>query len=197
MIKLICFDLDGVLVDACDWHRITFCRALKEVTDVDISYEYHQKTLNGLPTLEKLKILNIPSEFVKEVSDRKQRYTVDLVSSLTTDNQKISMLSKLKSKGIMLACVTNSIRLTTEIMLKNTGMFEWFDRIITNQDIANPKPCSEGYITAMVSLNKFPKDTLIVEDSPKGILSAKNTGAKVLEVSNPSEVTFESIEPLL
>ena len=44
MIKAILFDLDGVLVDACDWHYLALNRALDEVVGFTISREDHVST---------------------------------------------------------------------------------------------------------------------------------------------------------
>ena len=41
MIKLVVFDLDGVLVDACEWHRVALNKALKALCDYEISLEEH------------------------------------------------------------------------------------------------------------------------------------------------------------
>ena len=50
MIKLVIFDLDGVLVNACEWHRIALNKALKEICDYEISLEDHYCTFNDIPT---------------------------------------------------------------------------------------------------------------------------------------------------
>lgn len=194
MQKLICFDLDGVLVDACEWHRIAFNQALEEFSINSIPIDKHYKIYNGLPTVKKLELLGITDNtLVKLINKRKQEITIQLISKLTLDLEKTKLLKKLKKSNFLIACVTNSIRETTEIMLKNTGQFQYFDLIITNQDVKNPKPNSEGYIKAMVLAKCLPENTWIVEDSPKGITAAMNTGANVIQVKNASEVTLETI----
>ena len=55
--KLVIFDLDGVLVDACEWHRIALNEALKKACDYEISLEDHYSTFNGIPTRVKLEKL--------------------------------------------------------------------------------------------------------------------------------------------
>ena len=37
MLELVIFDLDGVLVDACEWHRVALNEALQEVCQYEIS----------------------------------------------------------------------------------------------------------------------------------------------------------------
>jgi len=194
MIKTICFDLDGVLIDACEWHRLAFNQALEEFTGSSITIEDHKKIYNGLPSVKKLEILGVKEkELVKKINDRKQEITKEYIKKLSTDEQKIELLKFLKSKKILIACVTNSVRETTKSMLINTGQYNYFDLIVTNQDVKNSKPSSEPYVYAMVALGSFPNQTWIVEDSEKGIISAKNTGANLIIVENAEQVNLDNI----
>jgi HAD superfamily hydrolase (TIGR01509 family) len=157
---------------------------------------------NGLPTMEKLKILNKLGKISKSQFDKiwslKQKYTVEVISDLAKkDHQKIEMYRQLEKENIISACVTNSIRETAEMMLSKTGQIEFLKFIITNEDVINSKPHSEPYIRAMISLGSMPEETLIVEDSDKGFQSANGTGAKVLRVSNSSDVTWKKINDII
>ena len=58
MIKAILYDLDGVLVDATEWHYESLNAALKEVCGFIINRDEHISTFNGIPTMKKLEILN-------------------------------------------------------------------------------------------------------------------------------------------
>lgn len=194
MIKAICFDLDGVLVDACEWHRLAFNQALEEYTGSSITLQDHKNIYNGLPTVKKLELLGITEkELIEKINDRKQEITKEYIKKLSIDEEKIELLKFLKSKKILIACVTNSVRETTKPMLVNTGQYNYFDLIVTNQDVRNPKPSSEPYVHAMVSLGSFPGQTWIVEDSEKGIASAKNTGANLIVVENSKQVNLSNI----
>ena len=104
------------------------------------------------------------------------------------DDGKVNLMRRLHQEGFKIACVTNSIRETAHLMLKRSGVVDYMDCIVTNEDINNPKPHPEGYIKAMVILNSPPEMAVIVEDSPKGIQAAEMTGAKVVKVLNATEV---------
>ena len=54
-VKLVIFDMDGVLVDACDWHKGALNKALLELCNYQISEKDHYSIFNGLPTKTKLK----------------------------------------------------------------------------------------------------------------------------------------------
>jgi len=196
MNKAVLFDLDGVLVDACEWHYEALNRSLKEVANYTISREDHVSTYNGLPTKRKLEAL-IGLGIIREsdleiISDLKQKYTKEVIEEFCHNSiSKIALMELLKIKGYKIGCVTNCIRETCELMLSQTGILEYFDIIIPNEDTTHNKPHPEPYIKSLVLLNTLPENAIIVEDSPKGLQAARLTGCRVLEVEDATEVTKE------
>jgi HAD superfamily hydrolase (TIGR01509 family) len=77
------------------------------------------------------------------------------------------------------------------------GLLGSLDVVVTGSEVRGHKPCSEGYVIAMVSLQALPKESVIVEDTAEGIISARNTGAHVWEVESPAEVTWENLNRFL
>jgi len=202
MIKLIIFDLDGVLVDAKKIHFETLNQALSEIGDnFEISESEHQLIYDGLKTTQKLKILNekkgFPIEKSRFVWERKQRLTTEVLSKLERDHRLVDILEKLRQKNIKIACCSNSIRRSVIVMLSKTGLIEYMDLILSNEDVANSKPHPEIFWKAMSSLNVLPEETLIIEDSPIGLLAAERSKANVFRVSNSKDLTYEKIESKL
>tara|TARA_R110000851_G_scaffold60526_2_gene139588 strand:+ start:9982 stop:10590 length:609 start_codon:yes stop_codon:yes gene_type:complete len=196
--KLIIFDLDGVLVDACEWHRVALNEALKEVCNCEITLEDHHKEFNGTPTRAKLQKLvemgRIDSSDIDKVYKLKQKKTVEVIEAQADKRpEKIKMLKWIRNKDISVACFTNSIRETTTLMLQKTGIIDLFDLITTNQDVKNAKPSPEGYLSTLKSFNVDPHEALIIEDSPKGMEAAIASGCNVVRVKNPDEVNIELI----
>ena len=199
MIKLVIFDLDGVLVDACEWHRVALNSALKEVCNYEISLQDHYSTFNGIPTRVKLSKLTemgiVDSSQHEEVYRRKQQLTVETIETLAPRRQeKIDLIKYLREKHCFIACYTNSIRKTATLMLDKTGILEHVDYLVTNQDVDNSKPDPEGYNFLVEKFNLKQENVLIVEDSPKGKQAAYASGCNVLEVENPDEVTIEKLK---
>tara|TARA_R110000737_G_scaffold68684_1_gene96872 strand:+ start:10887 stop:11543 length:657 start_codon:yes stop_codon:yes gene_type:complete len=196
---IVIFDLDGVLVDACEWHRIALNKALKQVSGYIIGEKEHIEKYNGLPTATKLKMLNLEGRVRPEdnpqIHNLKQEFTIDLIQeNIVIDSGKINLLKWLKSRGCKVACCTNSIRKTTNFMLTGSGIKDFFDIIISNEDVNNPKPDPEGYIKIIENYNFLPNDCMIVEDSLKGIAAANASGAKVMRVRNAIQVNKDSLE---
>ncbi len=202
MIKLILFDLDGVLVDACEIHRISLNDALKEISNTEITIEEHHNQFNGLPTKKKLEILlsqnRINESDISLIFNKKQEYTIqEIKNNLKPDLIKIELHRQNRWNGLKSACVTNSITKTAALMLACTAQLDYMEFIISNEAVRFPKPHGEGYIKAMVKLGIYPEECIIVEDSPNGLLAARSTGAHVWQVSGPYEVNYENFQQFM
>jgi HAD superfamily hydrolase (TIGR01509 family) len=202
MIKLIIFDLDGVLVEAKEIHYNTLNQSLREVGEEYVITEVeHLSTYDGLKTNQKLDILTknkgLSKDVHEQVWNRKQQLTIDAISQLKTDDRLISVFKQLRDSGYQLACCSNSIRRSVLVMLAKIGIIEYMDLIISNEDVKNSKPHPEMYWKAMSMMGVLPEETLIVEDSPHGLLAASRSRASVLRVDNPHDLTIEKLETKL
>ena len=194
MVKLIIFDLDGVLFDAKEIHYESLNKALGNYS---ISWDDHLSTYDGLKTNQKLEILHdrkdLPKELFKEVWDKKQQYTLELLKNLTPNNDIISTISKLSKDGYKLAVCSNSIRKTVLTVLSKLDIIEYFDLILSNEDVKNSKPHPEIYWKTISMFGYLPEETLIIEDSPYGLLSASRSKSYILRVKSTSEVNYLNI----
>ena len=198
MIKLIAFDLDGVLVDAKEIHYDSFNLALAEVNpSFVITKQEHISKFDGLKTKQKLNMLTslkgLPIELHDKIWDRKQEITLNKICNLNIDHKLVQIFRTLKENGFLLACCSNSIRRSVFVMLSRIGVIEYFDLILSNEDVQHSKPHPEIYWSAMSKLNVLPEETLIVEDSPYGLLAAYRSNCKVLRVKNTNDLTVDKI----
>jgi HAD superfamily hydrolase (TIGR01509 family) len=202
MTKLIIFDLDGVLVEAKQIHFDTLNEALREIEIVTgkeyvISEAEHLSIYDGLKTTQKLELLTknkgLHPEFYESIWFRKQHLTIEAISQLQPDLQKIELFKELRDRGYKLACASNSIRRSVLVMLAKIGIIEYMDLIISNEDVKNAKPHPEMYWKAMSMMSMLPEETLIVEDSPHGLLAASRSRANVLRVDNPKDLVISKI----
>jgi HAD superfamily hydrolase (TIGR01509 family) len=200
-IKAVLFDMDGVLIDAREWHY----EALNEVLRIfgyEITRAMHEDRFDGLSTSKKLEMLTkevgLPRHIHGMINRIKQDRTLRIAASNCFPNIAHQVLiSKLKKQGFKVGVVTNSIRQTTEFMLTYAGLFELLDVVITNQDVDKPKPNPDGYQLAMQKLDVLPSETLIVEDSPYGVAAGKASGAKVVQVNSVSDVSIDLFYDLI
>ena len=197
MIKAILFDMDGVLIDAKDWHFEALNRALKHF-GYKISLESHLSTFDGLPTRVKLGMLTksrgLPKGLHEFINSLKQTYTVEISYQRCKPlfNHQYA-LARLKKEGFKLAVCSNSVRQTIETMMALSSLSNHLDFIISNQDVKNGKPDPEMYLTAMKSLEVDPKECLILEDNQHGIQAAIASGGHLMKIGLPKEVTYSAI----
>ena len=199
MVKLIIFDLDGVLVEAKKIHFDSLNEALG--SEYSIGWDEHLGKYDGLKTNQKLEIITkekgLPVESHKTVWDEKQRLTLKKLHTLNTSTELQSCLVSLVSEGYKIACCSNSIRKTVLTVLSKLGIIEYFDLILSNEDVKNSKPHPEIYWKAISMMNFLPEETLIVEDSPFGLLAANRSKSHVMRVESPTDVTYDNINKYL
>ena len=199
MVKLVLFDLDGVLIDAKEIHYLALNKALGP--EMKISRQSHINVFDGLPTKAKLKILSQKYELdqkqIDKICEDKQKYTVEMISDLKPIPDIVKLFKELVSAGYKIGVCTNSVRKTVLKALAKTDLMEYVDIVLSNEDVQNPKPHPEMYWKAMSMMGVLPENTLIVEDSPKGLLSAIRSNAKYVRVESPADVNVENIFPEL
>jgi beta-phosphoglucomutase len=197
MIKAVIFDMDGVPIEAKDWHYEALNRALR-LFGLEISRYEHLTTFDGLPTKRKLQMLsaqgNLPAELHEFLNDMKQLYTMEIVNTQCKPrfNHEYA-LSKLRAQGYRLAVCSNSVRDTIDTMMRKAALSQYLEFFVSNQDVSKPKPDPEMYNVAIARMGLAPHECLIVEDNENGIKAARASGGHVMEVGDVNDVTYAAI----
>jgi HAD superfamily hydrolase (TIGR01509 family) len=200
-IKAIFFDMDGVLIDARDWHYEALNKAL-ELFGMEISRYDHLVTYDGLPTRKKLEMLSaergLPRSLHEFVDTIKQQYTMEIVNARCKPVFYHEFaLAKLKSEGYKLAVCSNSIRRSVEVMIEKASLMQYVDFFISNQDVTRAKPHPEMYLEAIERSGLKPEQCLILEDNEKGIKAAEESGGHVMRIDAIEEVNYSNIKSCL
>ena len=193
--------MDGVLIDAKDWHYESLNKALA-LFGFEISRYDHLVTYDGLPTMSKLDMLSmergLPVELHQFINFVKQQYMMDEINvNCKPVFSHEYALAKLKSEGYKLAVCSNSIRKTVDVMLEKSKIIDYFDVLISNQDVKRSKPDPEMYVTCMSKLSVTPQETLILEDNEHGIKAALASGAHLMRIENLSDVNYFEIRKII
>lgn len=197
-IKAILFDMDGVLIEAKEWHYEALNRALG-LFGYEISRSEHLANYDGLPTKNKLKKLTqdkgLPEELHTFIHEMKQQYTVSMIHNLCRPrfNHEYA-LSRLRAEGYRLAVTSNSIRVTVELMIEYARLTPYFEFMLSNQDVTKSKPDPEMYLVAMNRMQLAPDECLIVEDNENGIRAALASGGHLMTVETVNDVTYDNVK---
>lgn len=197
-INFIIFDLDGVLVETKDLHFKALNKSLLDCkSGTQISYDEHIKVFDGLPTSEKIKILNsekrVNKNLNKKIKDLKQINTLKLLNKEIKFNPKLYNLMEKLSKNYKIAVATNAVSSTLEICIKKLKIKKFLSFYISNEEVFNPKPHPEIYMKSMLQMKASPKETLIVEDSYVGRNAAQDSGAILFPVKSLIDVSYKNI----
>lgn len=200
-IEAIVFDMDGVLVDAREWHFLALNKALG-LFGYTISPEEHKTDFDGLPTRRKLEILSsrngLPLGMHDFINELKQKYTVELIHEFCRPSfQHQYTLKQLKIEKYRLGLASNSIMATITLMMEKTALSEYLDVVVSAENVTQGKPSPEIYQKIFSDLKLEACQVVVVEDNENGIKAASLSGAHVFEVEDPSMVSIDLIRTFI
>jgi len=201
MIRLVIFDLDGVLLESKELHYEALNLALAEVDKkFIISKEDHLNRFDGLSTTKKLDILvrerGFPPHKVGLVSTTKQKRTAELLKKIKEDKSKQEIFKELRERGFKVAVASNAIEATVMTSLQKLGLKKYLEPeniILSNQSVRRPKPAAEIYLHACIRAGVDPVETLVVEDSAIGRQGVQASGCHLFPVKDSESWTKDEL----
>jgi len=191
-IAAIVFDMDGVLVDARDWHYDALNLALAEHGHA-IGRQEHLARFDGLPTHVKLGMLTaergLDPALHGLIAGSKQAHLARIAAQRCRPIPQVrAAVTALRARGYRLAVASNATRANVDLLLRRSGLRDLFHLALSAEDVPMPKPHPAIYREAMRRLAVGPAETLVVEDSDVGVAAATASGAALLRVGSPAEV---------
>lgn len=181
-LKGVCFDLDGVLVDTGEGHKVALNRALREVAGTNIPNDRNDHEFHARTTKYKLDVLaregSIGWDDIPEIIHRKNKYTIECIESTVYPHPRITqLLEYIRAEyNIPLACVTNNQRAIAETALQMAEIDNLFSTVVTSDDVIKPKPDPESYLKVLDRLQLPADRVLAIEDNNIGINAAGLAG---------------------
>ena len=188
MIQAVLFDLDGVLVSTDEYHYESWKKLSAEEGFDFFDHEFNHK-FRGVARMECIEIItkasgkNYTPEQKLELADRKNRYFVESLATVTTEvllPGALSALHELRIRGIKTAVASNSRNAVT--IIKQVQIEHLLDAIVDGHQIENSKPDPEVFLLAAKKIGITPARCLVVEDAVAGIESARRAGMKALGI---------------
>lgn len=183
--KAAIFDMDGVLIDTPKILRDSFNSVLKEKYGFELDKSY-EKSVISLSLKDQIKNwkndFNLkedidPIKFSKLVFEEEKKLFKKL---LEPNKDLIDLINELKNKNLKLAVATSSTKERAFEILKLLKIIDYFDLVITAEDVVKHKPDPEIYLEAAKRLGVNKKDCVVIEDSFSGVMAASNAGMKVI-----------------
>ncbi|SFD96267.1 pyrophosphatase PpaX [Lentibacillus persicus] len=179
-IHTILFDLDGTLIDTNELIIASFIHTFNQYGK-HITREQAIEFI-GPPLKESLSIAD--PEMADDMIETYRQHNVTNHDDYVTAFPNVSStLKELLNRNIQLGVVTTKMRGTVEMGLQTTGLNNYFDTIVTLDDVTYAKPHPEPVVKAMTSLGASPETTLMVGDNSHDIEAGHNAGVKTAGVA--------------
>ena len=190
IIKAVMFDLDGTIIDTEKYYRLYWPKAFAKFGYTITDEQGLGLRSLGNPYVEEY-LTNIFGKKI-ETTDIKN-YARSLVdesvkaNGLELKEGVIDCLKFLKTKNSKIAIVTATAIERTNRYIDMASLNDYFDDVISAKNVPHGKPAPDVYLTACEKLKVNPSETIAVEDSPNGVLSASRAGCNVIMVPDQTE----------
>jgi len=91
-----------------------------------------------------------------------------------------SLLNGLKNSNIKIGLASSSPREFIELILKNLGFFEYFEVVISGEEVVRSKPAPDIFLRVAELLKEQPSNCIVIEDSEHGVRAAKDAGMRCI-----------------
>ncbi|MCR1815614.1 HAD family hydrolase [Aliarcobacter butzleri] len=187
--KYILFDNDGVLVETENWYYEANKKALKKL-GLDLDFDFYQSIMiKGGSAFELAQINQIENDVIEKHRKIRDEYYQEflLTKDLAIPNVK-KVLNNL-SKKYKMAIVTTSRRVDFELIHKNRGISDFMQFVLCVEDYKKAKPNPEPYLKGLEKFGAKNEETIVVEDSQRGLTSAKLANIDCIIVKNKFTAT--------
>lgn len=186
-IRAVLFDLDGVVVFTDKYHYLGW-KKLADEKGWDFDEEVNHGC-RGVPRMASLQVLldhnnvELSLEEKEGLADTKNEYYKELLKQINDDDiypGVVPFLKKLQVEGIRMAICSSSKNASP--VLDALDLTQYFDAVITGNDIENPKPDPEIFIKGATAVNMHPLHCLVFEDAESGVDAAHAAQMKCIGV---------------
>lgn len=193
-LKLIIFDMDGVILDS---------ERVANIAWFEVSKRY------GLGiTLEKLRNIKggtvkrtqgilaelVGEEKAKKILDEKKEIQLEIIKSeggIKLKRGVVELLKYIKERDLKCVVATSTRKESAERQLKETKVYEYFDTLVFGDEVANGKPAPDIFLKACEKTGVLTGEAVVIEDSVLGATAANRAGIKCLVVEDTIKFTEE------
>lgn len=201
-IKGFIFDLDGVLVNTSEYHYLGWKR-LADEEGIPFGRKDNE-ALRGIPRRESLLLIlkgrQYPEEKIQEMMERKNRYYVEFIQSVTPTDMlpgALELLQEIRHAGLKTAIGSASKNTCT--VVEKLGLLPLVDAISDGYSVEKQKPAPDLFLHAAKQLGLPPEECVVVEDATAGIQAAqagrfRSIGLGPVDRVGMADLVFPSLE---
>lgn len=192
MLEAVIFDMDGVLVDSEGFHYLATKEMMARKFSVTFDYEYYKQYIGGtVPNMwnglmKDFGLSHIGMDVLNEYCDEVLQEMLDETGYPAVEGV-VRFVKMLKDEYHLKLAVASSSGVQRIMKnLTNLGLADYFDAIVSGQEIGKSKPDPGVFYEASKNMGVSTKNCMVIEDSMNGVLGAKNAGMVCLGYINPN-----------
>ncbi len=182
--KAFLFDLNGTMIDDMDYHVKAWYHLLNNDLKAGLSWPQVKEQMYGKNSEVLDRIFGkdaFTAEQVTELSfEKERRYQQSYLPHLALLPGLHKFMDKAVGQGIAMAIGSAAIPFNIDFVLDNLQIRQYFNTIVSADDVAISKPDPETYLKAAELLGLAPGECMVFEDAPKGVEAALNAGMKAV-----------------
>ncbi|QBD83393.1 HAD family hydrolase [Ktedonosporobacter rubrisoli] len=182
--KYILFDHDGVLVDTEFWYYKAGERALADIGFTLDKDQYLRDMKDGLGAWAQARAAGIDEQTISRQREIRNAYYQEYLRTEAIEIEGVVETLAELAKYVRMAIVTTAKRVDFEIIHEKRQITQFMEFVLVREDYQLAKPHPEPYLTGLKRLGATKEETLVVEDSSRGLTSAVAAGIDCAIVSN-------------
>jgi HAD superfamily hydrolase (TIGR01509 family) len=191
MKKYILFDNDGVLVETENWYFEANKKALKELGITLHLDKYLEIMARGGTAWEVAQEAGISTDIIDKKRFQRDIYYQEFLMTKKIEIPNVRKVLADLSKKYEMAIITTSRRVDFELIHKNRGISDFMKFVLCVEDYPRAKPYPDPYLAGLKRFNAKKKETIVVEDSQRGLSSAIDAGIECVIVKNEFTKTHD------
>lgn len=194
------FDLDGVLIDTAKYHFASW-KKIAQNWNIDLTEQENEKLkgvsrINSLKHILAIKNIELSDEEIDHWCAVKNDHYLELVADIDESEllpNVVGFLNELSVKNIKIGL--GSASKNARLMIEKTGIVNFFQAIVDGNDVVKSKPDPEVFLTGARILDVDPRNTIVFEDSQKGLKAAKIGGFHSVGIGSTKELEADIVLP--
>jgi HAD superfamily hydrolase (TIGR01509 family) len=182
--KFILFDHDGVLVDTELWYYKAGECALADIGLTLDKDQYLRDMNQGLGTWAQAREAGLDEQTISRQREARDEYYQEYLRTESIEIEGVVETLAELSSYVRMAIVTTAKRVDFEIIHEKLYIRKFMESVLVREDYTLAKPHPEPYLTGLKRFGAIKEETLIVEDSSRGLNSAVAAGIDCVIVHN-------------
>ncbi len=184
MTKAFIFDLNGTMIDDMQFHVKAWYNILNNDLKAGLTWNEVEQQMYGKNDELLIRVFGdnyfTPAQ-IKELSiEKERRYQQAYLPHLSLIKGLQQFLERCRQAGILMAIGSAAIPFNIDFVVDNLHIRNFFNAIVSADDVIVSKPNPETFIKCAHLLNVLHEDCIVFEDAPKGVEAAQNAGMKTV-----------------